>query len=126
MCFQETLAHKNRKQHTTCIQQNKQEVIDIFSLIVTLLAQPVFGPLELVYFNEIPLDSGFGSAPYLVDWNGDGLTDILLGTRMPYEPLSPYVLGGVYYLPNTGTPDSPLFEAAAVLLADGKPINHGT
>ena len=98
----------------------------MFTLIITLLAQPVFGPLEQVYFNGVPLDSGFGSAPCLVDWNGDGLTDILLGTRMPYEPLAPYVVGAVYYLPNTGTPDSPLFEAAAILRSDGEPIAYGT
>ena len=98
----------------------------MFTLIIALLAQPVFGPLEEVYFNGVPLDSGFGSAPCLVDWNGDGLTDMLLGTRMPHPPLYPNDVGAVYYFPNTGTPDSPLFEAAAILQAEGEPIAFGT
>lgn len=126
MCFQETLAQEGNTQHTTIIRHNKQEVTGMFSLVIALLAQPVFGPVEQVYFNGDSLDSGFGSAPCLVDWNGDGLTDILMGTRMPYSPFVPYALGGVYYMPNSGTPEAPQFKTITILEADGEPISQGT
>ncbi len=94
----------------------------MITLVILLLSQPVFGPAEPLYFNGDSLDAGLGSAPCLVDWNGDGLTDILIGTRAPYTPLVPYTDGGIYYLPNTGTPENPLFETVGVLEADGAPI----
>ena len=98
----------------------------MFTIMLILLSQPVFGPFDQFTFMGEPLDTGLGSAPCLVDWNGDGLIDILVGTRTPYSPLSPYVDGGIYYLPNTGTPDSPLYETVAVLEADGTPISHSS
>ncbi|MCK5785744.1 MAG: hypothetical protein KAH54_04190 [Candidatus Sabulitectum sp.] len=98
----------------------------MFTLILVLLSQPLFGPFEQFTFMGEPMDTGLGSAPCLVDWNGDGLTDILVGTRDPYSPLLPDVDGGIFYLPNTGTPDTPLYETVAVLEADGAPITHSS
>ncbi|MCK5843014.1 MAG: FG-GAP repeat protein [Candidatus Sabulitectum sp.] len=97
----------------------------MFTVLLILLSQPVFGPFEQFTFMGEPLDAGLGSAPCLVDWNGDGLMDILVGTREPYSPF-PYVDGGIYYLPNTGTPDTPLYETVTALEADGIPISQNS
>ncbi|MCK5036188.1 MAG: hypothetical protein KAS73_09875 [Candidatus Sabulitectum sp.] len=98
----------------------------MFTVLLILLSQPVFGPFEQFTFMGEPLDTGLGSAPCLVDWNGDGLMDILVGTRSSLSPILPYVDGGIYYLPNTGTPDTPLYETVAALEADGIPISHNS
>ena len=98
----------------------------MITLLILVLSQPVFGPMEPVYYDGDSLDAGLGSAPCLVDWNDNGLIDILVGTRAPYLPLLPYAAGGIYYLPNTGTPEIPVFETLGILEADGWPITHST
>jgi len=47
------------------------------------------------------------AAPRIVDWDGDGLFDILCGGAK----------GGVYFFKNTGKKNSPKFAAAATLIA---------
>ncbi|HPF33080.1 MAG TPA: hypothetical protein PLM22_04675 [Candidatus Sabulitectum sp.] len=66
-----------------------------------------------------------GSAPLVCDWNGDGLNDVLIGTRAPYPPFQP-VDGAVLYLPNTGTSNSPLFDSWTMLQADGQVISSSS
>jgi len=98
----------------------------MFTVLLILLSQSVFGPFEQFIFMGEPMDTGMGAAPCLVDWNEDGLIDIIVGTRNPFSPLFPYVDGGIYYLPNTGTPTTPLYESIAALEADGTPISHNS
>lgn len=50
------------------------------------------------------------AAPRIVDWNGDGLFDILCGGSK----------GGVYYYQNTGKQKAPKFDAAKTLIAPYK------
>ncbi len=80
----------------------------------------------------VSIKGGVG-APRVVDWNGDGLFDILVGA----------IRGGVYLLQNTGTKGSPKFDELATLIEplpgdsgakqvkrvqmkDGQPIGPGS
>lgn len=54
------------------------------------------------------------TAPRLVDWDGDGLMDIVAGSfGDPYTATPP---GGVYLYRNVGAPGAPRFDAAATLI----------
>ena len=71
---------------------------------------------------EVPPDkqagiTGTASAVHAVDWNGDGLIDLLVGD----------VGGNVYLLPNEGTREKYAFGKPQRLEAGGKPIQmpHG-
>jgi hypothetical protein len=63
--------------------------------------------------------SGFATlqsaAVAAVDWDGDGLVDLIVGN----------IHGKVYLLRNTGTKKVPKFADPVALEADGKPINVG-
>ena len=94
-------------------------------VFAVILAQPVFGPREIIEYQGSPLDMGLGSAPCVVDWNGDGLQDLIMGTRTCFTPFSG-PCGIVLYIPNTGTSVQPVFDSYVALEAGGVPIAHGT
>ena len=54
------------------------------------------------------------SVPCVVDWNGDGKKDLLVGC---------FYDGNVYLYLNSGTNNSPVFTAGAKLKADGSEIS---
>jgi hypothetical protein len=53
----------------------------------------------------IQMDVGVNSAPTMVDLNGDGLLDVVMGERQ----------GNINYFENTGTPDSPQFSSTPTI-----------
>jgi hypothetical protein len=59
---------------------------------------------------EIKLESA--STVFAVDWNGDGLLDLLVGD----------IQGHVWFIPNEGTAKQPAFGSARKLEADGQVI----
>lgn len=59
-----------------------------------------------------PIDLGIHAAPHVVDWDGDGLKDLLVGT---------YV-NRVAFLKNVGANDAPRFRFVDVLRLNGKPL----
>ena len=66
--------------------------------------QPIFsGELKL---NEGELDVGFFSSPAMVDWNGDGRKDLVVGEKE----------GGIYLFLNTGTNNMPSFSSKGMKL----------
>jgi hypothetical protein len=74
-------------------------------------ADPVFDSYLVLVAAGKPLDVGQGSAPFIVDWNNDGVRDMLVGEY----------LGRVYLLINTGTNKDPLFPTKPFLM-DGASI----
>ena len=63
-----------------------------------------------------PIDVGANSAPVVVDWNSDGLLDLVVG----YESTE-YGLG--LYL-NSGTVSNPTLEAMQIIQSSDSPIAH--
>lgn len=62
-------------------------------------------PVEFTYWGELTcagqrIDVGGYAAPLLVDWDGDGLLDLICGQ---------FDYGRIRFYPNSGTPGSPQF-----------------
>lgn len=78
-------------------------------------AAPIFGSYYNLQVGGTDYDIGSRAAPRIYDWNGDGLKDVLLGEYSGY----------IYYLQNTGTNASPVFNTAEqLLLGDGTPLRY--
>ena len=77
---------------------------------------PTFEPADFIYWGsgQIIMTDNNGVIPNVGDWDHDGDKDILVGT---------YYYGNVYYYPNTGTNENPIFLTRSQLLADGSPIS---
>lgn len=69
---------------------------------------PVFSGYTFLQVNAATFDCGTDSAISVVDWNNDGLLDVLCGNNV----------GKVYLLINEGVPGSPLFNSS-VFIQDG-------
>lgn len=67
--------------------------------------------------NNIAIDVGFNSAPQVVDWNEDGLLDLIIGN----SDTSPVQIR--LYL-NSGTPSDYLFTTYSALQCAGSPISY--
>jgi hypothetical protein len=75
--------------------------------------RPEFPYARLVFTADgKPLDVGFSSSPLTVDWDGDGLTDIISGTER----------NRALFFRNTGTARAPRLVNQGFLLADGQPL----
>ena len=61
------------------------------------------------------LSVGYRATPYVYDWDGDGLKDLLCGNGD----------GNVYYFRNIGTVQSPTYAAGTLLQAGGTSLNLG-
>ena len=76
---------------------------------------PVFAPPVPIMANGAPINVGYGgnASPFIVDWDGDGRQDLLLGQ---------YDGGKIRFYQNTGTNFAPVFGDSAYLQADGVDI----
>jgi hypothetical protein len=77
---------------------------------------PVFDPPVAIEANGVPINVGYGgnASPFVIDWDGDGKQDLLLGQ---------YSGGKVRFYPNTGTNFDPVFNNFTYLQADGADIS---
>lgn len=72
---------------------------------------PAFNRRRLLFdTSSKPIDAGYDSSPLSVDWNDDGVRDLLIGAEK----------GCVLYFHNKGSDQSPAFEFAGFIEADGK------
>lgn len=62
-----------------------------------------------------PIDMGHNSAPCVIDWNNDGLPDLVVG-RVEAVP------AGLYFYINEGSPSDPVFPLTDSVLCAGEPI----
>ena len=70
---------------------------------------PDFQYQQRDFFVEDMLDFGTGASPEFVDYNADGLLDIVVGTVGAFEPMGERDTR-LYLFKNTGTLQSPAFE----------------
>ena len=73
--------------------------------------KPAFDRRRVVYdASGAPIDVGYDSCPLAVDWNGDGVRDLLIGAEK----------GCIIYFQNRGSDAKPAFENRGFVKADGK------
>jgi hypothetical protein len=92
------------------------------SVLLALLAAavfaqtPVFDAPVALEANGTPINVGTGgnASPFMVDWNGDGKQDLLLGQ---------YLSGKVRFYENIGEDTAPVFGDFVYLQADGVDIS---
>jgi hypothetical protein len=78
-------------------------------------SSPVFNSAYLLQAGGVDFDIGTRAAPRIVDWNRDGLKDLLVGE----------VEGYVYFLNNEGTNKAPVFnEFEKLMLKSGLPLRY--
>ena len=76
-------------------------------------SKPEFTHYKMIFDAEgMPIDSGTTSAPCIVDWDGDGKKDLLIGTNW----------NRVLFFKNIGTNRERRFVYKGFLMADGKPL----
>ena len=89
----------------------------ILLLLVPVLAiaqLPSFKEPVIVQADGSDIDVGLIAEPFMVDWDGDGLTDLLVGQFSP---------GKVSFYKNIGTNQAPEFTFSNYLQADGADIS---
>ncbi|MCQ2184128.1 MAG: VCBS repeat-containing protein [Bacteroidales bacterium] len=75
-------------------------------------AEPVFNLPQFIWEREAPLYGGSLTVPNVVDWDGDGVLDIVAGNSE----------GRLLFFKNKGSNAEPSFATSAELCADGEPI----
>ena len=69
---------------------------------------PLFNYIQNDFLQEEMIDLGSGSKPILIDYNGDGLQDLIIANDGTFAEGS--FQSAIYLLQNTGTADSPEFQ----------------
>ena len=72
--------------------------------------KPEFPGCRILTDEAGPIDTGWYSMPFVFDWNGDGLPDLLVGTSSNV----------ILWWQNAGTRSSPAFRYRGFVQADGK------
>ena len=75
---------------------------------------PQFHEPVIVQADGVNLDVGIMADPFMIDWDGDGLNDLLVGQFSP---------GKVGFYKNIGTSGNPVFTFSNFLQADGSDIS---
>ena len=93
----------------------RKVMILVFILAFGVFATPpMYNDFVYIYAGGSAITVSGGHAdPCVVDWDGDGLKDLLLGE---------FTLGRIRFYPNSGTNISPIFTTFSYLQADGVTI----
>ncbi len=86
-------------------------VILLFGFVMA--AAPVFGPYSWIEATGGRIDVGYYGAPCIVDWNGDGLKDLVLGQ---------FASGKIRFYANSDSNDSPVFTSYSFIQSNGTDI----
>jgi hypothetical protein len=78
-------------------------------------AAPILAPGVQLMVGSNPLAVGSRATPYLYDWDGDRLNDLLCGNGD----------GWVFFFKNIGTTQAPAYAAGAHIQAGGRDLNLG-
>ncbi|MBN1670357.1 MAG: VCBS repeat-containing protein [Kiritimatiellae bacterium] len=78
-------------------------------------AAPVFNSATLLRNGSATLDIGSRACPCVVDWDGDGKKDLLVGEYS----------GRIFFFANTGTDAAPAFNGSTLLAAGGSTLDVG-
>jgi hypothetical protein len=78
-----------------------------------------FGTVDTIKCSGVNIDVGTGSDPFVVDWNGDGLKDLIVGQ---FYDQSGNNYGKIRVYLNQGTDSDPIFNSWFYMQADGSDI----
>ena len=92
--------------------------LPLLSAVTVMSAPPGFGSSSPVLCNGSPIDVGTYSDPLVVDWDQDGLNDLIVGQFSEGQPDE----GKVRIYLNTGTNQTPVFAGFEYMQADGVDI----
>jgi len=93
----------------------KSLLLPLLVLAVSALAVPDYEPPFRISADGDPIELSIGHAnPLIVDWNEDGLKDLILGQ---------FSGGKLRYYQNDDSNDSPMFGSYTYLQADGTDIS---
>ena len=81
--------------------------------VLVLAGVPSFREPVKIQADGVDIDVGLISEPFMVDWDSDGLTDLLVGQFSP---------GKVSFYKNIGSNQVPVFTFSNYLQADGSDI----
>ena len=91
-------------------------VLFVIFLSLSIAEPPVFEPPIPIQANGLNINVGYGgnASPFMIDWDGDGKQDLLLGQ---------FDGGRIRFYQNTGTHYNPTFTTFTYLQADGAVIS---
>jgi hypothetical protein len=91
-------------------------LVSLVLVLVALAQTPVFDEPVTIDAGGVPINVGPGgnASPFVVDWDRDGMQDLLLGQ---------YYGGRVRFYQNVGTNFEPEFEGFSFLQADGSDVS---
>ena len=95
---------------------SRRTLVSLVLVSFALAQTPVFDDPVTIDAGGVPINVGYGgnASPFVVDWDGDGRQDLLLGQ---------YNGGRVRFYQNVGTNFEPVFESFSYLQADGSDIS---
>lgn len=94
-------------------------VLLIVYVFPSMAEPPAFGSMSYVQCAGDSIDIGFFSDPVFVDFDGDGLKDLIVGQYFD-EAVSNY--GKMRFYKNIGTSADPSFDSWIYIQADGADI----
>jgi len=78
-----------------------------------MAVSPVFEPFTWMYASGTLIDVGYYGAPCVVDWDADGLKDLVLGE---------FSYGKIRFYHNSDSNDSPVLTGFTYIQSDGVDI----